>query len=338
MLATDLLETALTHTPYSFGCAPLGNLYQAISDDNAHETLTRAWNAGMRLFDTAPHYGQGLSERRLGDFLRHRQKDSYVLFTKAGRLLKPALPQASCYGFVDPLPFSTQFDYSYDGIMRSFDDSLQRLGLHQIDCLLMHDIAPDVHGENYAFHHGSAVSGGYRAMAELKRSGQVQAIGLGLNDWQVCDDAFEWGDWDLFLLAGQYSLLNHHHVLGSFFPKCLARNCPIILGGVFNSGILATGVRSTASPKFNYRSAPEDIRARVEELEIICEEFGVSLISAALQFPSAHPAIASTLISAGLPEEISNTLAASQAEIPNSFWYELKLRGLIHVDAPIPIN
>ena len=192
------------------GCASLGNLYRPISDEQARATVAAAWDAGVRLFDTAPYYGLGLSERRLGDALRDYPRDAFCVSTKAGRLLCPDtrtdLP-AERHGFVTPMPFKPRFDYSYDGIMRSFEDSLQRLGLARIDVLLAHDLGELTHGSASHGHFSDFAAGGYRAMEELRRNGDIKAIGLGVNETQVLDAAMEIGDFDCFLLAGRYTLL-----------------------------------------------------------------------------------------------------------------------------------
>ena len=287
-------KTKLAVDVLGFGCAPLGNLYRAISDDDAAGLLQSAWREGFRYFDTAPHYGQGLSERRLGDALRDRRGEDYVLSTKAGRLLKPAGYALERHGFVSPMPFDIVYDYGYDGILRSFEDSLQRLGLDRIDILYMHDIGRVTHGADNERLFPVAMDGGYRAMDELRRDGRVTAIGLGVNEWEVCEAALDFGDWDCFLLAGRYTLLEQE-ALDSFLPKCIERKSSVVIGGPYNSGILATGVRHGKAGHYDYGNAPGPVVAKVGRIESICEDFGIPLRAAALQFPLAHPAVVSVI-------------------------------------------
>ena len=278
-------KTELSIDALGFGCASLGNLYHAVSDAEAADILTTARARGFRYFDTAPHYGQGLSERRVGDALRG--SSDYVLSTKVGRLLRPAGYAAERHGFVSPMPFDMAYDYSYDGVMRSFEDSLQRLGLDRIDILYMHDIGPVTHGDDDRRLFPIAMDGGYRALEALRQSGLVSAIGLGVNEYEVCERALDYGDWDCFLLAGRYTLLEQK-ALETFLPQCMDRNCSLIIGGAYNSGILATGVRGKGPYYYNYAAAPEPVIKKVAAIERLCDEFEVSMAAAALQFPLAH--------------------------------------------------
>ena len=318
-----------------FGCASLGNLYHAISDAEATQILNAAWSKGFRYFDTAPHYGQGLSERRVGDALRHSQGEDYVLSTKVGRLLKPSGYAPSRHGFLSPMPFDFVYDYSYDGVMRSFEDSLQRLGLDRIDILYMHDIGAMTHGEDSDRLFAIAMDGGYRAMNELRRDGRVSAIGLGVNEFEVCEAALEYGDWDCFLLAGRYTLLEQA-ALDTFLPKCVERNCSIVIGGAYNSGILATGVKGEGPFHYDYGEAPASVVDKVGKIENTCEEFGIPLPAAALQFPLAHPAVASVIPGVGKLARIEQTLELFRTGIPAEFWSALIDRGLLREDAPTP--
>ncbi|MDO6693120.1 aldo/keto reductase [Aliiglaciecola sp. 3_MG-2023] len=327
--------TQLQIDTLGFGCAPMGNLYQAISDEDAKSILTAAWQAGFRHFDTAPHYGQGLSERRTGDMLRPLQGKDYILSTKVGRLLKPAGYAHTRHGFVSPMPFDIHYDYSYDGIMRSFEDSIQRLGIDRIDILYMHDIGRDTHGDANDKHFPIAMQGGYKAMNELRSQGLVKAIGLGVNEYQVCEQALDYGDWDCFLLAGRYSLLEQQS-LQTFLPKCEQQNCSIIIGGPYNSGILATGVNGTNTPYYNYAPASPAIIDRVAKIEDICQQYDVTLAAAALQFPLAHPAVASVIPGLGNISRIQKTIELFQQTIPSEFWQSLQQAGLLDENAPIP--
>ena len=330
-------NTELAIDALGFGCASLGNLYHAVSNEEATDILTSAWANGFRYYDTAPHYGQGLSERRVGDALRESDRSDYILSTKVGRLLRPSGYAAERHGFVSPMPFDIEYDYSYDGIMRSFEDSLQRLGLDRIDILYMHDIGRVTHGEDNDRLFPVAMDGGYRAMDELRKNGRVSAIGLGVNEYQVCEQALEYGDWDCFLLAGRYTLLEQES-LDTFLPKCVDRNCSIVIGGAYNSGILATGVSGKGPWNYDYGPAPEDVVKKVAAIESLCGEFDIPMAAAALQFPLAHPAVASVIPGIGKVSRINQTLNLFATEIPDEFWSALSERGLIRDDAPTPAS
>lgn len=328
-------NTSLGIDTLGFGCAPLGNLYQAISDDVARDVLQTAWDAGFRYYDTAPHYGQGLSEHRVGNMLRQQQDKDYLLSTKVGRLLKPAGYASQRHGYHSPMPFDIQYDYSYDGIMRSFEDSIQRLGLDRIDVIYMHDIGEVTHGDANTGHFNDAMSGGYRAMDELRSQGLVGAIGLGVNEYQVCEAALEHGDWDCFLLAGRYTLLEQES-LRSFLPKCEARNCSVVVGGAYNSGILATGTKTKGTLYYDYGPAPEPIVAKVRKLEQLCLEFSIPLAAAALQFPLAHPSVVSVIPGMSNSARITQTQSLFNLNIPSEFWLALRQSNLLEEGTPLP--
>lgn len=320
------------------GCAGLGNLFAPMSDPQARATIDAAWDAGMLLFDTAPFYGCGLSERRVGDALRDRPRGDFILSSKVGRLLRPddaADTSVARFGYVSPLRFTPHFDYSYDGIMRSHEDSLQRLGLDRIDVLFVHDIGVATHGADNNRHFGVLADSGYRALAELRDSGDVSAIGLGVNEWEVCAQAMDIGKWDLFLLAGRYTLLEQEP-LHAFLPRCQVHGAGIILGGVFNSGILATGTRDVTDPCYNYAPAPPEILTRVGRIEAVCDAFRVTLAAAALQFPQAHPAVRSVIPGARSPQQVREINMLQGEMIPGSFWQALKDEGLLDTTAPVP--
>lgn len=325
-------------SPLGLGCASLGNLYRPISDEQAHETVAAAWDAGLRFFDTAPYYGLGLSERRLGDALRERTRSDYVLSTKVGRILEPdnSVNFADIrYGFATTMPFKVRYDYSYDGVMRSFEASLQRLGLSRIDVLLVHDIGEAAHGDGNAAHFEELVGGGYRALDDLRSAGDISAIGLGANEWQVCSDAMQIGQWDCFLLAGRYTLLEQEP-LHKFLPQCEAHGAKVILGGVYNSGILATGTRTSGAVHYDYVPAPKEIIDRVSRIENICEQHGVPLAAAALQFPLAHPVVQSVIPGIDNPERVHETRRLFELSIPDAFWESLVDDDLIDRLAPLP--
>lgn len=327
-------------TPLGLGCAPLGNLYHSLTDQQASETVAAAWDAGFRYFDTAPYYGLGRSEQRIGAALQRMAAQDFVISTKVGRILdhdKSGQCASEKHGFIDPLPFVVRFDYSYDGIMGSYEASLKRLGLSQIDILLVHDIGRATHGEANSRHFNDLVRSGYRALDELRSSGQVKAIGLGVNEWEICLDAMRIGRWDCFLLAGRYTLLEQV-ALHEFFPDCILHGAKIILGGAYNSGILATGTRSGAALRYNYDDAPRPIIDQVSRIEAICDRHGVTLAAAALQFPLAHPAVASVIPGLGDPQMIELTKRLAAERIPSDFWADLTRAGLLDCDAPVPMQ
>lgn len=322
-----------------FGAAPLGNLYHPISDLEARTTLEHALAAGMNYVDTAPHYGHGLSERRTGDALRER--DGIVLSTKVGRLLRadPALRgDAERQGFRSPLPFARHYDYTHDGILRSYEDSLQRLGLARIDLLYVHDIGVRTHGaDNDRYFEQLTRGGGFRALERLRGERAIAGFGIGANEWQVGLDALRQADCDVMLLAGRYTLLEQG-ALAEFLPLCADRQVGVIIGGAYNSGILATGTARGQGLRYDYGEAPADIVARVARLEAHCREFDVPLAAAALQFPLAHPAVASVLLGLGAPGQVEDTIALHAFRIPSEFWLGLRDAGLIAEDAPIPAD
>lgn len=315
---------------FGFGGAPLGGLLDPVGDAAATDTLAVALDRGIRFFDTAPFYGFGLSERRIGDAVRGQ--DGIVLSTKVGRLLAPGLPtDLSAYGWPRPLPFRPVYDYSYDGVMRSYEDSLQRLGIDKVDILFLHDIGPMTHTDptEEARHFEAAMSGGYRALDELRASGDVQGIGIGVNEIEVSLRTLDHGDWDYFLLAGRYTLLEQR-ALDELLPRCERQSVQIVIGGPFNSGVLAGGTT------WNYAQAPADVQARVEALGRVCATYGVPLAAAALQFPLAHPVVASVIPGTRTPEELTQVLDWRDFDIPTALWADLRSENLIDERAPLP--
>ncbi len=318
------------------GGAPLGNLFAELADTEAHDTVTRAWQEGIRLFDTAPLYGHGDSERRMGEGLREYARDGFVLSTKVGRLLEPSAPEAVDGGhFVKTLPFQPVYDYSYDGVLRSFEDSLQRLATPRIDILFAHDLDAWTHGDEAArdARVRDFMIGGYKALLQLRDQGAVKAIGAGLNDWPSCEFLARQGDFDCFLLAGRYTLLEQD-ALATFLPLCEERGIGIIIGGPYNTGILATGAVEGAT--YDYAPAPPRIMNRVREIEAVCARHDVALASAALQFPLGHPAVAAVIPGARTPAEVAANVETFGREIPADLWADLKVEGLLRPDAPTP--
>jgi D-threo-aldose 1-dehydrogenase len=324
-------------TEMGFGTAPIGNLYRAITDQAAEETLAAAWEAGVRYFDTAPLYGLGLSETRLNHFLRGRPRDSYVISTKVGRLLRPCRPgeaRDAATKFFEVPARKEVFDYSFDGVMRSFEASLERLGLDRIDILLAHDLDIYTHGGQAVMEAriDEFMAGGYHALLRLRDEGVIRAFGAGVNEWQPCQALAERGDFDLFLLAGPYTLLDQS-ALDSLLPLAEARGIGMVIGAPYNSGVLATGPRPGAF--YKYEPAPQWVLDRVGRMQAICEGFGVRLVDAAFQFPLRHPAVVSVIPGGQALAEVESNARAARAEIPSELWAALKSEGLVRPDAPV---
>jgi D-threo-aldose 1-dehydrogenase len=327
----------LNFTELGLGTAPLGNLYRSLSEKEANATLESAWDAGCRVFDTAPLYGLGLAETRLNGFLREKPRDSFILSTKVGRLLA-VCPQSerSLQGKFFNTPSRREiFDYSYDGVMRSLEASFERLGLDTIDIVLCHDVDVFTHGSREASDHRVAefMEGGYKALHQLRTAKVIKAFGAGVNEWPVAETLARAGDFDVFLLAGRYTLLEQES-LQSFLPYCEERNIGILLGGPFNSGILATGPRPGAF--YNYDPAPRPIFERVARIERICRAHGVKLAEAALRFPLGHKQVLCVLPGAQKPLEVRRNADMLTKRIPAALWRDLKHEGLMRKDARIP--
>jgi len=327
----------LQFTELGFGGAPLGNLYRPVTEKEARLMLEAVWAAGCRYFDTAPLYGLGLSETRLNGFLRPKPRDSYLISTKVGRLLDVCEPHERTrqYAFFETPSRRERFDYSYDGAMRSLEFSLERLGLDQIDIVYGHDVDVSTHGSKEASdaHIREFMAGGYRALDELRASGALKAIGAGINDWDVAETLARAGDFDLFLLAGRYTLLEQD-ALTSFLPLCEEKRIAVVIGGPFNSGILATGVKADAH--YNYGPAPDEVKDRVRRIQQVCKSFKVRLPEAALRFPLGHPAVLSVIAGAQRASEVRRNAAMMNAKIPAALWRALKAEKLLREDAPTP--
>ena len=309
------------------GGAPLGGNFVDLGYAQAEELIQAAKNIGIGYFDTAPWYGFGRSERVMGDVLRGSE---YILSDKVGRLLAPGpVKNPADFGMVDPLPFNVIYDYSYDGIMRAYEDSLQRLGLDRIDILLVHDIGEFQHGQDHMKHFKSLESGGYRAMDELRTAGLIKAIGLGVNENKVCMDALAIGDWDVFLLAGRYTLLEQTAV-DTLFPACRKAGTSIICGGPFNSGVLVG--RDT----WNYAKAPKEVIDKARVLGVVADEFGIPLPAAALQFPLGDEIVCSVIPGPRDKGELEQIVTWFKTPIPKEFWSTLKAKNLIELSAAVP--
>ena len=320
----------IPHGPLGMGGAPLGNLLTAIPETEALAAVHAAWEAGIRHFDTAPHYGAGLSEHRMGGVLRQYPRAEYTLSTKIGRMLDP-VPQVPEFddNFQQGLSFRRRLDYSHDGCLRSIEDSLQRLGLSRIDIVYVHDCAPDWLGESWIEHFEVAMTGAAVALTRLREQGVIGGWGFGVNVVEPCLRALQRADPNIFLVAGRYTLLDHA-ALGELLPLCEARGAKVVIGGPYNSGLLAGG------ETFNYERAPPEIVARAKRLSSVCARHGVDLKAAALQFCVAHPAVAAVIPGARSAAEVLENAAMMQAEIPKALWAELKAEGLLPDTAPTP--
>jgi D-threo-aldose 1-dehydrogenase len=323
-------RTAVNVTVLGLGCATLGGRRIPVTRQTAEAIVCAAWDAGVRYIDTAPYYGFGQAERAVGDAMREVPRDEWVLSTKVGRLLRPLPDPAEAKANGHVMPFKEAYNYTYDGITRSFEDSLQRLGLARIDVLYVHDIGVYQHG---AAAHPALMrdlrESGYRALESLKSSGVIGAIGIGVNEREVLLEAMEWGTWDALLLAGRYTLLEQAP-LDDLLPKCQAAGTSIVVGGPLNSGILAG--RDT----WNYDTAPPDVVTRVKAIEAVCDSHKVPLAAAALQFPLAHPAVAAIIPGPRNVDEFQANLGLLRRPIPAALWSDLRQAGLLHPNAPTP--
>ncbi len=321
-------------TAFGFGTAPVGNIFREIDEQASDAMFQTAWNNGIRYYDTAPMYGHGLSELRTGHSLRWKDRDDYVLSSKIGRLLKPKRKaEIDFFPWTNAAANVMEFDYSYDGTMRSLEDSLQRMALERIDICFIHDIDVFTRGNEQPEVFRQAMDDAWKALEQLRSEGTVTAIGVGVNEWEVCQAALEARDFDCFLLAGRYTLLEQES-LDTFLPMCEDRNAAVVVGGGFNSGILATGAVEGA--KYNYAPAPREIMEKVGKIEGVCRDFEIPLAAAALQFVVAHPAIPSFIAGTRTVEQLNKNLNWFSTPIPAEFWAELKRHELLRDDAPTP--
>lgn len=315
------------------GTLPFGSAEERDTDASISEAFAAAYDAGLRYFDTAPLYGLGVAEHRLGASIRTIDRRSVVLSTKVGRLLRPAADGAAPGARQGTPPFEVAFDYSYDGTLRSLEHSLQRLGTNRVDIVLIHDVNRRWQGDLVEQRYREAMEGAHRALCDLRAAGTIKAIGVGVNDWEILLRFAADGDFDCFMLAGRYTLLDHTS-LATFMPECARRNISVLMAAPFNSGILATG--ATAGATYFYTAADASIMARTQRIEAVCERHGVAIAAAALQFPLAHPAVASVVTGMRSRGEVAANIAHCRARIPADFWSELKHEELIAQDAPVP--
>ncbi len=324
-------------TRMGFGTAPLGNMYRNIPEQEALDTVEAAWQQGIRYFDAAPMYGAGLAELRLGRALRHHRRDAYSLSTKVGRLILDEREDTTQRDlgekgglFEHGLPNKIVYDYSADGTLRAIEASLKRLQTDRLDIVWIHDPARDFHGEGWRDVFATAMNGAAKALTRLREEGVISAWGLGVNRVEPCELALQQADPDGFLIAGRYTLLDHADALRALMPASVERGLGIVVGGPYNSGILAGGSH------YEYQQATPDILARVDALRAVCAEFNVDIRAAALQFALAHPAVAAVIPGASQPGRIAENLALMDAAIPAGFWQALRARELVAVEAPVP--
>ncbi|WP_059412701.1 aldo/keto reductase [Cupriavidus basilensis] len=326
-------------TLLGFGTAPLGNMFRDIPEAEAAATVDAAWDHGIRYFDTAPFYGAGLSEIRLGRALARRNRDDYVLSTKVGRLILDEVEDASARDlgekgglFATGRPNKMVNDYSADATLRSIEDSLRRLGTDRLDIVWVHDIAQDFYGDEWLARFESARTGAFRVLTRLREEGVIKAWGLGVNRVEPIELTLDLAEAqpDGFLLAGRYTLLDHARALQRLMPAAAARRAEIVVGGPYSSGILAGGAH------FEYQTAPAEIVARVERIKAVARRHGVGIKAAALQFSLANPAVAAVIPGASRPERIAEDMAALAETIPAEFWREMREQKLVAADAPLP--
>jgi D-threo-aldose 1-dehydrogenase len=316
-------RTPLTVTRFGLGTAPLAGLFEAVTEANALQVIEHAWDAGLRFYDTAPLYGHGLAEQRVGRVLRERPRDEFTLATKVGRLLRAGAPPERGQAFRDTPPVNPVFDFTYDGVMRSFEESLERLGLDRVDVLHIHD--PDDHYDR-------ALHGAYRALDQLRTEGVIKAVGAGMNQAEMLARFAREADFDCFLLAGRYSLLDQV-ALKELLPLCVERGIAIIAGGVYNSGILAD---PKPGARYNYQTAPAELVERAQRIGEVCTRHGVPLKAAAVQFPIGHPAVTCVVVGCRSAAQLDESIQMFETEIPPDLWEDLKRERLLAEDAPTP--
>jgi D-threo-aldose 1-dehydrogenase len=321
-------DPALPLPRFGMGTAAIGNLYAPVSDEAAHAAVATALDLGVGYFDTAPYYGFGLAERRLGEALGACGGKA-IVSTKVGRLLEPVEnPDHERHGFVGGDPFQPRFDYSYDAVLRSHEESLKRLRRQRVEILLAHDMGELTHGAQADRHMRDFLNGGYRAMADLKASGAIDAIGVGVNETAVIEDLLGRVDLDVVLIAGRYTLLDQQ-AADRLFPICESKDVRVIIGGPYNSGILAQPNMSRTEARYDYQAAPAEVVARAEAIERVCERHGVPLPAAALQFPSRHRAVDCVIAGCGSKREIKEAVERLAMPIGEEYWRAIEEQGLV---------
>lgn len=331
--------TILPFTVLGFGTAPLGDLFEKLDEKHAISTIEAAYQAGIRIFDTSPHYGNGLAEARVGAGLRRANRSEFLISTKIGRVMDPfAKPTAArtdviSPGFAGYLPHAAYFDYSYDGAMRSIEQSLLRMGLDRLDIVLIHDCDRWTHGPDAEIRFKEAMDGSYKALDKLRNEKVVGAIGVGINEADTCVKFANAGDFDVTMMAGRYSLLNQSG-LDEFLPLAEKKKMGIMLAGVFNSGILATGAIPNA--KYDYSNASPELLDKVRKIEAICKAHGTIIRRAAMQFALGHPAVVSAVLGGVKPEEVIANVKDMSEKVPSGLWSDLKAEKLLPAHVPVP--
>src|SRR5262245_1988588 len=334
------IREKLISGPLGFGAAPLGNMFRKIPEAEATAAVDAAWQQGIRYFDTAPLYGAGLSETRLGRALANHKRDEYVLSSKVGRLILDEVElgprhlgeKGNLFEFGRTNRMA--YDYSADGTLRSIEDSLKRLGVDRLDFVWIHDLSRDFHGDEWLARFETARAGAFRALTQLREQGVIKAWGLGVNTVEPCELALDMAEArpDGFLLAGRYTLLDHERALQRLMPAAAAKKVDIVIGGPYSSGALVGGAN------FEYQKAPPEILAKVERIKVVAQRHQVPIKAAALQFVLAHPATAAVIPGASRPERIAEDRAGLAAKIPGDFWHELREQRLVASNAPLPID
>ena len=327
-------KTGIEVSVIGFGGAPLGDLFENLDDQVCYDTLKKSLNNGINFFDTSPFYGFGLSEHRIGNYLKSIRRKDFVLCTKVGRYMTPENPNRINRGvFKGGLNFSPNLDYSYDGVMKSFEQSLLRLGLSEIDICLIHDVDKWTHGDEVEMHFKEAMNGAYKALEKLKSEKVIKGIGVGLNESDMCARFAEAGDFDCMILAGRYSLLEQG-ALDVFFPLARQKKIGVILAGVFNSGILIKGVGENST--CDYKSIPDHIAKKYFEIDKICKEFEVPIAAAALQFCNANSVVSTMILGMDNPSQINENINLLNYKIDKEFWLKLIKKQLIDPKSPVP--
>jgi D-threo-aldose 1-dehydrogenase len=316
-------RTALTVTKLGLGTAPLAGLFQAVDEAQGVRVIERAWEAGIRFFDTAPLYGYGLAEIRVGKALRHKPRDEFVLASKVGRLLRADAPPEPGQAYRGTPAVNPVFDFSYDGVMRSVEESLERLGLDRIDILHIHD--PDDH-------YDEAINSAYRALDRLRTDGVIGAVSAGMNQAEMLTRFAREGNFDCFLLAGRYTLLDQV-ALKELLPECLKRGIAIIAAGVYNSGILAD---PKPGAHYDYQAAPPELLERAKRIRDVCERHGVPIKAAAVQFPFGHPAVTGVVVGCRSEQQLVESIEMFEVDIPGALWSDLKAERLLPPETPTP--
>lgn len=328
-------STSLSVPPIGIGTVALGELYATVTEEHSRETLQAAWDGGIRFYDTAPWYGRGLAEHRTGGFLRTQERSDFVITSKIGRyFVRPAEPTTfDVAPWAGGLKMEMVYDYSYDGVMRSYEQSLHRLGLDTIDALLIHDPDPVNHGDHHARRMKDMAESGIKALEELKATGHIKAVGMGLNATESLMTLASLVPLDFCIVAMPYTLLDQS-ALTTGMQRCIDHNISVVIGAPFASGILATG--AVPGTRYRYEVATDEILETVRQIEAVCYAHHVSLQAAALQFPLAHPAVVSVIPGMARPSEVEQNIAAIQERVPPGLWADLKSEGLIDAAAPVP--